>query len=178
MKFGNMIKVLCVCGCIQGSCWGMITSDQHQKNSPSGVSLNDMVVALDQSAIMELEHNAVLSDALGQEYANYGFCTWKQDGQRFLEASFLSEYTETGVAPVLEDGRPNIKLWLNCTLSHDTFFSGWGWEIRSELAKPFLEEMLSVFSKLNIGHDGTPSCVHLIRAIICGIDESEFISRI
>lgn len=27
MKFGNMIKVLCVCGCIQGSCWGMIDSE-------------------------------------------------------------------------------------------------------------------------------------------------------
>lgn len=27
MKFGNMIKVLCMCGCIQGSCWGMIDSE-------------------------------------------------------------------------------------------------------------------------------------------------------
>ena len=27
MKFCNMIKVLCVCGCIQGSCWGMIDSE-------------------------------------------------------------------------------------------------------------------------------------------------------
>lgn len=27
MKFGNVIKVLCVCGCIQGSCWGMIDSE-------------------------------------------------------------------------------------------------------------------------------------------------------
>ena len=163
-------------GLIQGDCLGMNTPDQRQMVVSSNAK--NMVAKLDQSASMETEHNAVLSDDLGQEYANYGFCTWKQDGQRFLETPFLSEYTKTGIAPVLKDGRPNIELWLNCTLSHDTFFSGWGWETRSELAKPFLKEMLSVFLKLNIGHDGTPNCVHLIRAIICAIDESEFMSRI
>ena len=163
-------------GLIQGDCLGMDIQNQRQMIVSSNAK--NMVAELDQSESMETGYNAVLSDELGQEYANYGFYTWKQDGQRFLGASFLSEYTKTGIAPVLKDGRPNIELWLNCTLSHDTFFSDWGWETRSELAKPFLEEMLSVFSKLNIGHDDTPSCVHLIRAIVCAIDESEFMSKI
>jgi hypothetical protein len=124
-------------------------------------------------------HKAHLSDSLRNEYANYGFHIWKTDGQRFLEKSFLDEYSKTGVAPVLEDARPSIELWLNCTLSNNTFSLGWGWETRSEFAKPFLEEMVAVYSKLNIGQDGAPlSYIALIKAIICAIEESEFISRI
>lgn len=131
---------------------------------------------LDRMADSDERKTATLSYDFGNkllnEYANCGFSIWEADGQRFLDQSFLDTYAEREVAPVLEDGRPNIGLWLDYTCSSNTFFVGWNWETRSKLAKPFLEHMLGVYSKLGVGTDGVPSHIDLIRAILSGIEES------
>jgi hypothetical protein len=102
--------------------------------------------------IRELPLTCDFGNTLFKEYANCGFCIWEKDGLRFLSQSFLDTYRTTGVAPILEDGRPNIRLWLDCTL-YGNFFAGWGTN-RFEFAEPFLRNMLLTYSTLGIGKDG------------------------
>lgn len=60
MKFGNMIKVLCVCGCIQGSCWGM----NRTKSEPSlftGMDIQTEIVKSNSAPVTTREIQKVIS---------------------------------------------------------------------------------------------------------------------
>lgn len=147
-----------ICYAILLVCWSSLSMNQDRRD--------DSVVR----TTVTLSYD--FANDLLNEYANHGFSIWEADGKRFLDQSFLDEYVKTGIAPILDDGRPTIGLWLNYTCSSNTFFVGWNWETRSALAKPLLEHMLDIYSDLEIGTDSIPSYLDLIKAILTGIEES------
>jgi hypothetical protein len=79
------------------------------------------------------------------EYANYGYDKWKADGDRFMTQSFIDEYIDTGVAPILNDGRPELKDWLEASAKTGLFDPGWSHTERTILAKQFIESMLEAY---------------------------------
>jgi hypothetical protein len=94
-------------------------------------------------------------DEFFKEYANYGFEKWKADGERFLTQSFIDEYVRTGIAPTLNDGRPELSKWLSYARESCIFLTPWGYADRIA-AGNFFQSMLSVYSKNAVLSQYTP----------------------
>jgi hypothetical protein len=60
-----------------------------------------------------------------QQYAN-DYVVWRSDGARFIVDSFIDEYTKNGSVPELNDGRPELHVWLYLTSNSNVFEMEWG----------------------------------------------------
>jgi hypothetical protein len=106
-----------------------------------------------------------------------GAAIWGKDGERFLTEGFLNEYVRTSIAPVLKDGRPNIRLWLDIIFASNIRVVGWGYSAKFEFAEPFLRKMLLTYSTLGIGKDGgSPDNVSMIESVLDAFVESRCFS--
>jgi hypothetical protein len=141
MMFRDMVKSVCgaccaaVVMCASGV-WGM--------DSYTGEDLprldNGMIVSYD------------YEDRFLRDYAN-SYDKWKADGERFLTLEFVKEYIKTDIAPLLNDGRPELIEWFGYTLESGAFTMQWG--SGNVLANAFVQDMLRQYSE----HGSVPSYI-------------------
>lgn len=121
-----------------------ITEDRHKPTNPLSSNGSTYIgIGTSQASGQDFAHpeNHVPSytAALGLQQYIDDYNLWKSDGERFMAPSFIQEWVNTGVIPVLGDERPEFYAWLLLTSANNVFEMEWGG--RRPDALEFLRQM-------------------------------------
>lgn len=143
----KLVLGLAVCGCM---CCSACQSAKEVPDKSKSIGLVNLQTSW-------IQHTDLYRDwAVGR----YGDCTeWEHDGERFMSDDFVQEYAQSGMIPLLNDGRPELINWLYGTVATSVFCESWDSESRYLSAGSLIQRMLDKYAR----YDNLEPCVQYLK---------------